>query len=329
MRFSILVPIYNVGSCLEEMLASIDAQEYRDFELVLVDDGSTDGCQDVCDIYCSSHPEARVIHKPNGGLISARREGLKAAQGDYVLFVDADDMLKSNALQSINEVYEQYSSDIVIYNADIYDGVTRQVFFEHELPEGEVADKRVIYDKLFLSYSMNSMCLKAFRRELADADRDYSDFYDCSVAEDLLQSVPIYTAAEKIYYLDRALYDYRITTGMTHKYNPGYYWSNRKINIDIRERLSGEGIVDLEKKAAFHILIAAYAGTTQMQYADKADASQLDKIRADSEFRHAWDLVWGSDLAGHFSSKQKLILKLLHDGRYSAIKLMLKIKGGH
>lgn len=328
MRFSILVPIYNVGKCIDEMLASIDAQTFRDFELVLVDDGSTDGCQDVCDDYCAANSGAKVIHKPNGGLISARRVGISHALGEYVLFVDADDMLKSNALEDINRVIEEYSSDIVIYNADIFDGNSRQPFFEHELPEGPVKDKRVIYDKLFLSYSMNSMCLKAMKRTLLDADRDYSEFYDCSVAEDLLQSVPVYIAAENIYYLDKALYDYRTDSGMTHKCNPSYYSSNRRINLDIRERLKNEGIEDLDKKAAFHILIAAYAGTTQMKYADRADNGLLESIRSDDEFQRSWDLVWNSPYAGFFSKKQKLLLKLLHDGNFGMIKLLLKIKGG-
>ena len=328
MRFSILVPIYNVGDCLNDMLASIDSQTFTDFELVLVDDGSTDGCQDVCDRYCQSHPKAHVIHKPNGGLISARRVGIADASGDYIIFVDADDMLKSNALEEINRVIDAYSSDVVIYNADIFDGNSRQPFFEHELPEGPVEDKKVIYDKLFLSYSMNSMCLKAMRRDLIDAGRDYSEFYDCTVAEDLLQSVPVYIAAENIYYLDKALYDYRTDSGMTHKCNPAYYSSNRRINLDIREKLKDEGIEDLEEKAAFHILIAAYAGTTQMKYAEKPDNSLLESIRTDSEFQRAWDLVWKSPYAGNFSKKQKLILKMLHDGNYGMIKLLLKIRGG-
>lgn len=328
MKFSILVPIYNVGDYLNEMLSSIDAQDFTDYELVLVDDGSTDECPEICDRYCETHSFARVIHKPNGGLISARRAGIAEAQGEYVLFVDADDCLKPDALESINDVIEKNGSDVVIYNADIYDGTSRQVFFEHELPEGPVADKRVIYDKLFLSYSMNSMCLKTMKRTLLDADRDYTGFYDCAVAEDLLQSVPVYIAARNIYYLDKPLYDYRVTTGMTHKCNPMYYWSNRKINLDIRERLKNEGIEDLDKKAAFHILIAAYAGTTQMKYADTFDSAQLEKIRSDSEFKSAWDKVWDSSYSAYFSKKQKLILKMLHDGNYSLIKLLLKIRGG-
>ena len=329
MKFSILVPIYNVGDYLNEMLSSVESQTFTDYELILVDDGSTDRCPEICDNYCKTHPETKVIHKTNGGLISARREGIQAAAGEYLIFLDADDMLKEKALEKINQVIDENSCDMVIYNADMYDGTERIPFFLHELPQGIVPDKRAIYDKMFLSYSLNAMCLKAVKREIVDIDRDYSRFYDCSIAEDLLQSVPLVINSERIYYLDESLYDYRITSGMTHKCNPKYYWSNRKISLDIRERLKEEGIEDFDVKVSFHILIAAYAGTTQMQYAQEFDKGLLEKIRNDDEFRKAWNIAWKSSYSGYFSKKQKLILKLLHDGNFAVIRMLLKVKNGN
>jgi len=328
MRFSIIVPIYNMSAFLPEMLESAFAQtDAHDFELVLVDDGSTDKSPAICDECASLHRNVRVVHKPNGGLISARREGLKAAAGDYVLFCDADDMLRSNALASVSRIIDEASPDVIIYNAYIYDGGNRTVFFEHELPEGPVEDKRLIYDKLFMSYSMNSMCLKAMRREIIDTDRDYSAFYGCTVAEDMLQSAPVIKNAKSIYYLDKALYDYRMDSGMTHKCNPDYYRSNLQINLDVRRQLKDEGITDLEQKASFHLLIAAYAGITQMKYSEGFDRSLPDSIRNDEHFRNAWDICMGSPYAASFSFRQKLILRLLHSGNYKIIHLLLKIRG--
>ena len=327
MKFSILVPIYNVEDYLPAMLESLDRQNFTDFEAVLVNDGSTDSCPSICDTYQASHPAVKVVHKPNGGLVSARRAGLKAAEGEYIIFVDADDLLQADALSSINDVISQYGSDVVYYNAYVYDGKTREPFFEHELPEGPVADKRDIYDKLFLSYSMNSMCLKAMKRELFDIDRDYSEFYRCAVAEDLLQTVPVLLNAKSVYYLDKPLYDYRVTSGMTHKCNPDYYFSNKRISLDIRERLRSENIEDFDQKAAFHLLIAAYAGTTQMQYGG-FDRALLESIRSDDQFVWAWQMAWNSKYAAYFSKKQKLLLKLLHSGNWMAIKLLFKVKGG-
>lgn len=327
-RFSIIVPIYNVEQYLPEMLESADRQFYRDFELVLVDDGSTDGCPALCDEYADTHSGTVVVHKPNGGLISARREGLKAASGEYIIFCDADDLLHDDTLESINTVIEDHGSDLVIYNADIFDGDTRQAFFEHELPEGPVACKSAIYDKLFLSHSLNSMCMKAMHRSIIDIDTDYSMFYSCTVAEDLLQSVPVVKNARSVYYLDKALYDYRISSGMTHKCNPDYYFSNLRINRHITDLLADEHIDDLEIKSALHLLIAAYAGTTQMKYADSFDPELLDRIRTDADFQRAWKMAWNSPYAAHLNKKQKLLLRLLYDRRYSLIRLLLAVKGG-
>ncbi|MGI6072189.1 MAG: glycosyltransferase family 2 protein [Lachnospiraceae bacterium] len=326
-RFDIIIPVYNVEEYLPDTLKSLEAQSFKDFRAILVDDGSTDSCPQLCDDFRASRPETVVIHKPNGGLISARRSGIAAAQGEFIMFCDGDDMLKPEALEELNRAICESGADMVIFNAETFEGGVRTPFFENVLPEGEVADKRLIYDRLFTDYCLNSMCLKATRRELFDADRDYSGFYGCSVAEDLLQSVPLLLAAEKIIYLNKALYDYRMASGMTRKFNPEYYFDNKAVSLDIRERLAGEGIEDFEQKVAFHLLIAAYAGTTRLKYADSFDFRVLDRINADEEFIQAWDRVWNHPLSARFSPKQRLLLKLLKGRNYGAIRLLLKARG--
>ena len=327
MKFSVIVPIYNMEEYLPEMLESAAAQDFTDFNLVLVDDGSTDGCPAICDAWRAGHPGTVVVHKKNGGLISARRAGISEAKGRYIMFCDADDMLKPDALSELDRVTEESDADMVIFNADIYDG-TRKPFFRHILPEGPVADKNEIYDRLFLDYCLNSMCLKAVKRSCFDAERDYSPFYGCSVAEDMLQSVPLLMAARSVYYLDKELYDYRMDSGMTHKCNYNYYWSNKMINEDVRARLKDEGVEDLEIKASYHILIAAYAGVTQMKWADMWEEDEIKKIAADFTFLRSWDTVWNTVYARGFNIKQRLILKLLKDGNYKAIRWLLRVRGG-
>ena len=81
---SVIVPVYKVEKYLRHCVDSILAQTYPDFELLLIDDGSPDGCPQICDEYAGCDPRVKVIHKPNGGLISARNEGIRAARGDYV-----------------------------------------------------------------------------------------------------------------------------------------------------------------------------------------------------------------------------------------------------
>ena len=84
MLFSIIVPIYNVETFLPQCLASIQKQSFKDFEVILVDDGSTDSCGKICDQFASKDSRFSVIHKPNGGLVSARQSGVQQAKGEIM-----------------------------------------------------------------------------------------------------------------------------------------------------------------------------------------------------------------------------------------------------
>lgn len=100
---SVIVPVYNAGHYLAECVDSLLAQTYQHREIILVDDGSTDGSATLCDDFAAAHDDVRVIHKPNGGLSDARNAGLETAVGDYICFVDADDAALPEMLASLVE----------------------------------------------------------------------------------------------------------------------------------------------------------------------------------------------------------------------------------
>lgn len=100
---SIIVPIYNVEKYLQRCIDSILKQTFKDFELILVDDGSPDKCGEICDEYKKKDSRVRVIHKENGGLSDARNAGLDIAKGDYIGFVDSDDFINKNMYQVLYE----------------------------------------------------------------------------------------------------------------------------------------------------------------------------------------------------------------------------------
>lgn len=102
--FSVIVPVYNVQQYLEQCIESVLRQSYTNYEIILVDDGSTDGSTEICDRYVTNYPFVKVIHQENGGISAARNTGLDCATGKYVLFLDSDDFISSNALQSFYEV---------------------------------------------------------------------------------------------------------------------------------------------------------------------------------------------------------------------------------
>ena len=219
LMFSIIVPVYNVENYLRECVDSILAQTYMDFELILLDDGSTDTSGKICDEYALRDSRIKVIHKENGGHISARRTGLNIATGQYICFVDSDDLISCNLLQKTYDIISRFSSDIITFkwmNIDLSGKPLRE-----ETPvfaEGEIS-KEVYFQKMLSSASLNSLCKKICRRTLFDLDKNYSCFYNIYNGEDLLQSIPLVYNASSFYYIDQSLYLYRTNpNSITHKY---------------------------------------------------------------------------------------------------------------
>lgn len=104
---TVIVPVYNVAKYLEKCVKSIQDQTYKSLEIILVDDGSTDSSGAICDKYATEDSRIRVIHKPNGGLSSARNAGLDAATGDYVGFIDSDDYIAPDFYESLLKISDK------------------------------------------------------------------------------------------------------------------------------------------------------------------------------------------------------------------------------
>lgn len=102
--FSIIVPIYNVEEYLPASIKSVLSQSCKDYELILVDDGSPDKCPQICDEYAARYPQVQAIHKVNGGLSDARNAGMAVSKGKYIVFLDSDDLMKDGILQRTYEV---------------------------------------------------------------------------------------------------------------------------------------------------------------------------------------------------------------------------------
>ena len=211
-----IVPIYNVENYLRRCVDSILGQSYPDFELLLVDDGSPDGSPQICDEYASRDSRVKVIHKKNGGLISARNEGIRAAKGDYICIVDGDDWALQNMLQFIHDTVEQSSDslDMVLFAAhNVYEDHMEETL--NLVPEGYYDRKRL--EKEVFPYLLTDTRKglqvgviqahtwdKAFRRELLlehytreERIRVFTDVpmtYEC-----LLYSDHVYICNEPLY----------------------------------------------------------------------------------------------------------------------------------
>ena len=114
-EISIIVPVYKTERFLSACISSILAQTFTDFELILVDDGSPDSCPALCDAAAAKDSRIRVIHQKNRGLSVARNAGLDAAEGEWIAFVDSDDMLLPQALEKAHSTAEKTGADVVLY----------------------------------------------------------------------------------------------------------------------------------------------------------------------------------------------------------------------
>lgn len=121
---SVIVPVYQVKEYLAECVESLLSQTYREIEVILVDDGSTDGSGELCDAYSAKDGRVRVLHRQNGGLSGARNSGLRIAKGEYVAFVDSDDVVEEAFLETLYRLLQKYQADIAA--CSFYRGEKRQ-----------------------------------------------------------------------------------------------------------------------------------------------------------------------------------------------------------
>lgn len=120
-KISVIIPVYNVEKYLGNCIESVLAQDFSDYEVILVDDGSTDKSGIICDEFAAKHSEIRVIHQKNKGQGGARNTGIENAEGEYLLFVDSDDSIKGNMFSFLYDTAVQNNSDIVFFGMDCVD----------------------------------------------------------------------------------------------------------------------------------------------------------------------------------------------------------------
>lgn len=126
--YSIIIPVYNVSKYIEDCLKSILGQSFEDFEIIIINDGSTDNSGEICDNYAINNNCIKVVHKLNSGTASARNTGLKIAKGKYIWFVDSDDLIAENSLNYLYELLKKYENISVLNFA-------KRDFNDHEVQE--------------------------------------------------------------------------------------------------------------------------------------------------------------------------------------------------
>lgn len=216
MLFSVIVPIYNIEKYLSRCIDSVLTQTFEDFELILVDDGSPDNCPDICDEYAKKDGRITVVHKENGGLVSARQSGISKATGDYVFHLDGDDALLPNALESAYEIIKKTNADIVSFSYKIcVDGVIGELVedFAEEGLYNKAEMEKSIYPNLLSNKNMKNLFYflwgKAIKRELATKHQMKVNTA-ISMGEDVICSTPCFLDADTVYMSKKAVYLYTV-----------------------------------------------------------------------------------------------------------------------
>jgi len=208
---SFVLPVYNVENELDECMESILSQMGEQCEIILVDDGSTDRSGYICDTYCGTYDCVTAMHKPNGGLSSARNAGLEAAQGQYVAFVDSDDRIVSGAVPQIIAWIGTNDADICFLNAVKFfpDGSAQPL--EDQIEPGRVRNQpkgSVLEYLALLPKYPGSACTKIYRKGFL-SQNDLMFPRDTRLSEDLGFCRDCFLMAESFDALTMPYYEYR------------------------------------------------------------------------------------------------------------------------
>lgn len=251
---SVLIPAYNVENYIVDCVNSILEQNNGGIEVIVLDDGSTDGTLSVLKEHYTSNEVVKIIHTQNHGLLAARRYLLKESTGDFILFVDSDDMLRCDAISIICDIFDKNELDILIFNASQYKDFSvpfRKKDYKYNYKY--IGDELYYLKKeLVTTTNLNNLCFKVIKRKIVDVENNYDNFGKVTSGEDALQTLAIFDAAQSVMFLNENLYYYRPNpTSITHIYNSQRYYSTTIVLKEI-ERFVNIWGMDEETRIAFH-----------------------------------------------------------------------------
>ncbi|WML51605.1 glycosyltransferase family 2 protein [Neobacillus sp. PS3-12] len=250
---SVVVPVYNAGKRLNKCITSILNQNYREFELILVNDGSTDNSLDICKKYERKDNRIKVINKKNEGSILTRRKGVESAISNYIMFVDADDWIDERTIEILyNEALES-KAEVTVCN--IYKVIGNSAFIKREninkyFNGNKIYQEEEIKNHLVTAYFHghpfpSSLCAKLYRKELLNSSGKYLDRIKF-LGDDLFYNIEILLKANRVKVINKPLYFYR-HGGFTSKFMP-YLFEDMINGYLIQKELINEYFSETKQK---------------------------------------------------------------------------------
>lgn len=215
-KITVIVPVYNVENYLNKCLDSLINQTYKNLEIIVINDGSTDNSGEICQEYAQKDNRIIYVEQENGGLSDARNAGLERMTGSYVTFVDSDDWVEPNYVEVLHNKLIGYQADIAIGNYYSYNEDEAMYYFHvnSESYYEKLYDNISIFENLYDAKQMKSFSLisawgKLYKSELFD----YIRFDKGKLGEDGYINQKLYLLVQKVIYINQGLYAYRQRSG--------------------------------------------------------------------------------------------------------------------
>lgn len=321
-KISVIVPVYNVEDFLAKCLDSIIVQSFRDFEVIIVDDGSTDNSGIIAKAYEDKYQNIYVVTQENGGLGAARNTGIDAAKGEYLLFIDSDDFITQHTLQMLNDKVEETKADLVIFDLAKEDMHGNIIEISQGCVQSSVDMNVERFPQLLLDWP--SACNKCYHRDLFE-NTDIR--FPGKVWYEDFRTIPkLLTLANRIEYINEPFYHYLQRPGSI--MNSTQVARNREIIDAFDDLLSyfkQHNFFQIYHKelaylAILHIFIHA---SVRVLKADRKHPL-LKEFKAYVEM-HFPDYLHNCYM-NRLSKREKIILKFLSSGNYFSLYALLKLK---
>ena len=216
-KYSIVIPAFNADKYIKQSIDSALAQTCQDFEMIIVDDGSTDQTGPICDSYAKDDDRIKVFHRPHEGMISSRRFGVSQAAGSWVIHLDADDLMKPEELETLSDKIKQYGDkvDCILFNFELLMDNGQEQVVRPVTGGGLIESEKLLTDKrevclLVFSYpNFTTLWRKATKREFVGLD-DLSPFYYLNYyGEDTFQTIELIRHCNSFLFMTDVLYQWR------------------------------------------------------------------------------------------------------------------------
>jgi len=315
---SIVIPIYNSEAYLDKCIQSALNQSYPHIEIILVDDGSTDTSGKVCDEYASTDSRVKVIHKPNGGLVSSRKAGISAATGEYVLYIDGDDWIELDLVKRYLEQALEHNADVVVSSHKVnLEG--RIEILINTLPPG-VYDKEAllqnVYPKMLYTGQFSQFGIfsyswgKLYRRDIL-LENQLKVQEGITIGEDALCLYPTLLDASIVVILNEPCYHYRQRADSLIKTLRTIEISKmQKLYVDLKEIFESRGVLGMmQTQLQYYMLSLLTINTEGPTLCNEVDLYPFGEIESGSKLA-----IYGGGTFG-----QHLHKKINKQGRHQVV----------